>query len=113
MAAVRLLPPPTSTVLVNINILTEIIDVKSEDRQSVQQQSQKTCSDKDQLRLLSVPTKNMAKEETSMDYRKNGEGHMTPRPMIMRSTHLTFVLGSNASKVQAHGISYDLYLSPV
>jgi hypothetical protein len=31
--------------------------------------------------------------------------------MIMRSTHLTFVLGSNPSKVQAHGMSYDLCLS--
>ena len=61
--------------------------------------SHKTWSEKDQLRLLSAPNKNMAKEETSVDYRKKGEGHMPPRSMIMRSTHLTFVLGSNPSKV--------------
>jgi hypothetical protein len=35
------LPPPQLYLTVNINILTEIIDVKSEDRQSIQQQSQK------------------------------------------------------------------------
>ena len=62
--------------------------------------SHKTWSEKDQLRLLSAPTK----KETSMDYKK-GEGHRTPRSMIMRSTHLTFVLGSNPSKVQTHGMS--------
>ena len=100
-------------LIVNINIFTEIMDVKSADRAKYSTTVTKTWTDKDQLRLLSVPTKNMAKEETSVDYRKKGEGHMPPRSMIMRSTHLTFVLGSNASKVQAHGISYDLYLSPV
>ena len=84
---------------VNINILTEVIDVKSKDRAKYSTTVTKTWTDKDQVRLLSVPTKNMAKEETSVDYRKKGEGHMPPRSMIMRSTHLTFVLGSNPSKV--------------
>jgi len=63
---------------VNINILTEVIDVKSKDRAKYSTTVTKTWTDKDQLRLLSVPTKNMAKEETSVDYRKKGEGHRTP-----------------------------------
>ena len=99
------LPPPELYLTVNINILTEVIDVKSKDRAKYSTTVTKTWTDKDQLRLLSVPTKNMAKEETSVDYRKKGEGHRTPRSMIMRSTHLTFVLGSNPSKVQTHGMS--------
>lgn len=97
--------PPQLYLTVNINILTEVIDVKSKDRAKYSTTVTKTWTDKDQLRLLSVPTKNMAKEETSVDYRKKGEGHRTPRSMIMRSTHLTFVLGSNPSKVQTHGMS--------
>jgi hypothetical protein len=55
----------------------------------------------------------MAKEETSKDYKKKGEGHMPPRSMIMRSNHLTFVLGFKPSKVYVPGMSYDLCLSPV
>ena len=100
-------------LIVNINIFTEIMDVKSADRARYSTTVTKPWSDKDQLRLLSVPTKNMAKEETSMDYEKNGEGHMPPRSMIMRSTHLTFVLGSNPSKVHVPGMSHDLCMSPV
>ena len=72
------LPIPQLYLTVNINILTEVIDVKSKDRAKYSTTVRKTWTDKDQLRLLSVPTKNMAKEETSVDYRKKGEGHRTP-----------------------------------
>ena len=73
-----ILPLPQLYLTVNINIFTEIMDVKSADRAKYSTTVTKPWSDKDQLRLLSVPTKNMAKEETSVDYRKKGEGHRTP-----------------------------------
>jgi hypothetical protein len=107
------LPSPELYLTVNINIFTEIMDVKSADRAKYSTIVTKPWSDKDQLRLLSVPTKNMSKEETSMDYKKKGDGHMPPRSMIMRSTHLTFILGSNPSKVHVPGMSHDLCMSPV
>jgi hypothetical protein len=107
------LPPPELYLTVNINIFIEIMDVKSEERAKYSTTVTKPWSDKDQLRLLSVPTKNLAKEETSMNYKKKGEGHMPPISMLMRCTHLTFVVGSNSSKVHVHGMSHDLCMYPV
>ena len=106
------LPLPQLYLTVNINILTEIIGVKSADRQHIKKPSQNMVWKRSTQASISS-NQNMAKEETSVDYRKKGEGHMPPRSMIMRSTHLTFVLGSNPSKVNWPRMSYDLCLSPV
>ena len=54
------------------------MDVKSADRAKYSTTVTKPWSDKDQLRLLSVPTKNMAKEETSMDYKRKEKATYHP-----------------------------------
>ena len=72
--------------------------------QNIQQQSQKHGLTKINSGFYQFQPKHGKGRELSGLQEERRRAQDT-RSMIMRSTHLTFVLGSNPSKVQTHGMS--------